>query len=381
VFALHVAAGDYDVAVSVTVTPKGTGRPRQFPIRVQRTSRAVSTRLRLNIYQLSDEVLASFFRAMQLLKDLGVYDYFAFIHNEVGSTRLFGGFETDAHKSPSFPVWHRVFIDVFERAIMAAGFIAGLGLPYWVFWEERGCPGNDVYNPLKGGCDQAKMLADPEGLKSKNCIWAPSYFGLGTGGFASRLRLKHDPFVKDLGTSTPRRPKRNFAANNWKNAHGADNGGMPGKLTMIRTMTKFSMFRDNLESLHDNCHNAIGTTSRTTGREVFADMGSLTSPNDPIFWMVHSGLEKLFTEWQSLARTGTDDPCDAFYGNSTVSGGKTYVHLKTDRMAPWGVIVQDWLLPAAGVVYSNQCTEANCAKCFKRITDASQFNTTCVRSS
>jgi hypothetical protein len=54
----------------------------------------------------------------------------------------------------------------------------------------------------------------------------------------------------------------------------------------------YEQFRNSIEgSIHAQIHNALG-------KRCNADMAQLYSPNDPIFWLHHSNVDRLFYRWQ-----------------------------------------------------------------------------------
>ncbi|WP_339381558.1 tyrosinase family protein [Brasilonema bromeliae] len=60
----------------------------------------------------------------------------------------------------------------------------------------------------------------------------------------------------------------------------------------------------------------FGTMSNTLG-----------SPNDPVFWLLHTNIDRLWAEWQNNGRQGSE-----FYA---VPGTEPYGHNLYDRMWPW----------------------------------------------
>ena len=60
--------------------------------------------------------------------------------------------------------------------------------------------------------------------------------------------------------------------------------------------TTFTAFSGALEGPHGWVHNAVGGT-----------MGTSTSPKDPLFWLHHGLIDKLFADWQA-AHPGVNPP-------------------------------------------------------------------------
>jgi tyrosinase len=55
-----------------------------------------------------------------------------------------------------------------------------------------------------------------------------------------------------------------------------------------KALPDFVGFQQAIEKAHDGVHNAIG-----------GDMGTARSPNDPVFFLHHANIDRLWTEWQS----------------------------------------------------------------------------------
>ncbi|PYV09693.1 MAG: hypothetical protein DMG07_22580 [Acidobacteria bacterium] len=62
----------------------------------------------------------------------------------------------------------------------------------------------------------------------------------------------------------------------------------PGDLAAANAMTTFRAFQATLEGpVHGLVHNALG-----------GDMGSSASPTDPLFWLHHANLDRIWAIWQ-----------------------------------------------------------------------------------
>jgi tyrosinase len=85
----------------------------------------------------------------------------------------------------------------------------------------------------------------------------------------------------------------------WSVSRGMfDPSQLPSRRLVQAVMAEsgFSAFQSNLEAIHGGAHNAIG-----------GDMGTSRSPNDPIFWLHHANVDRLWARWQASAR-GSDPP-------------------------------------------------------------------------
>jgi hypothetical protein len=72
----------------------------------------------------------------------------------------------------------------------------------------------------------------------------------------------------------------------------------PNDLVEVQTYTgSFTGFQSSLESaVHGGTHNAVG-----------GDMAGAASPTDPLFWLHHAFIDKVWADWQASAN-GTDPP-------------------------------------------------------------------------
>lgn len=70
-------------------------------------------------------------------------------------------------------------------------------------------------------------------------------------------------------------------------------------MTPILATTAFAGFQRRLESVHGNVHIAVG---RTTGT-----MAGASSPADPIFWLHHANVDRIWALWQKSPK-GANPP-------------------------------------------------------------------------
>jgi tyrosinase len=78
--------------------------------------------------------------------------------------------------------------------------------------------------------------------------------------------------------------------NAWSVDRGTwDPSQLPTKadVTAVNGRTTFTAFQSALEGMHAGVHNAVG-----------GDMGGAGSPTDPLFWLHHSNVDRLWAAWQ-----------------------------------------------------------------------------------
>lgn len=211
----------------------------------------------------------SFVNALLELKRSGGYDEFVRIHNEfIIRDTDFG--DRFGHRAPSFLPWHRWFLILFERRLQELD--SSVTLPYWDWAADR-----TVMAPL----------------------WNTGF--LGGNGRDRDAQVMTGPFAYSAGqwpitVSTDSRPylQRAFGA-------GGRRLPTPAEVRSVLAMPTYDMppwnsasegFRNHLEgwrgvNLHNRVHIWIG-----------GQMATGASPNDPVFWLHHSYLDKLWAEWQ-----------------------------------------------------------------------------------
>jgi tyrosinase len=69
-----------------------------------------------------------------------------------------------------------------------------------------------------------------------------------------------------------------------------------GAATAVEQETQFAAFQPALEAIHNLVHIAVGGT-----------MNSPSSPADPLFWLHHANIDRIWAEWQS-AHPGANPP-------------------------------------------------------------------------
>ncbi|MFC9078261.1 tyrosinase family protein [Streptomyces sp. NPDC057062] len=221
------------------------------------------------------------------LKSSGRYDAFVKTHNAfiMGDTDTG---ERTGHRSPSFLPWHRRFLIEFEKALQSVD--PSVALPYWDWTSDR---------------------------SAHSSPWAPDFLG-GTGRSLD-ARVTDGPFAAATGNWTI--SVRVDARTYLRRSLGAT-GELPSRAEVdsVLAMDTYDMppwnsasdgFRNHLEgwrgvNLHNRVHVWVG-----------GQMATGVSPNDPVFWLHHAYVDKLWAKWQRrhpasgyLPLSGTRDVID-----------------------------------------------------------------------
>ncbi len=269
--------------------------------------------VRKNVLDMSADEKQRFVEAVTRLKHqtttgtaLSDYDAFPATHMAV-----FGSLTTGpqagvdgAHGGPAFLPWHREFLRRFELALQQ--FDASVTLPYWDW-------------------------SDPA---STNAVLANDFLGL-TGFLA-----KADQMFPDSGFDVPTNATGIFGQglDNSRGAMLTRNSNLTGaslesslrgsfpsvaaRVSDLLNKTQYNgsgQFREVLErNLHNPVHGWVG-----------GHMVTAASPNDPIFFLHHCNVDRLWAEWQTQNHGGRD-----FY--NTPSPQKVGVgHGIDDKIWPW----------------------------------------------
>ncbi len=261
--------------------------------------------VRKNAASLTAEEWARFLNAIVTLKhtfppdsNVSVYDQFVAIHLGVVQLRWGTGPAAGvdgAHQGPAFLPWHREYIRRYEAALGAVD--SRVTLPYW--------------NWGLGAVSETTALFQDDHMGPMGAGGAPfevdtGYFALNPNTF-NPLGWSIRPELRPLGETLQRNNTLSTVA------------GWPTPTSVANTLAQgaYHLFRPSLEAAphHNGIHVRMGR-----------DMAQMTSPNDPIFFLHHCQVDRIWAKWQE------DHPGSANY-NPLGTGG--YGHRLTDRMWPW----------------------------------------------
>lgn len=239
--------------------------------------------IRKSVNALTSAEKAAYVAGVQALKNCGDYDEFVKMHETIG---------LNAHRGPAFLPWHREYLLRYERALQNVLGDPNFALPYWDWAEDANLP-----NPVNA------------------TIWQNDFMG-GTGSPVSSGPFTNWPIypsgslVRNLGgTTLPTSAEVNSVM------------GITPYDSAPWTAGASPSFRDQLEgwsgpNLHNRGHIWVGGSMLTS-----------TSPNDPVFWLHHCNVDRLWALWQ-CRHPGQ--------GYLPVSGGPQG-HNLNDNMVPWNV--------------------------------------------
>ena len=222
-----------------------------------------------------------------------------------------------AHRAPAFFPWHRELLRRFELDLQAID--PTVSLPYWD-WEVDNSP-----DPTVAGSP-----------------WTAEFMG-GNGDPGQGDKVTTGPFRFDGGQWTLHvttgaggadRDNTNYLRRRLADPSGATSLPTPANVADALTVTPYDAapwdtsaqpsFRNRLEgwygagSIHNRVHLWVG-----------GNMRPMTSPNDPVFFLHHCNIDRLWTLWQR------QHPGEPYAPGAGVAGAPAGHHL-TDPMQPWG---------------------------------------------
>jgi tyrosinase len=173
------------------------------------------------------------------------------------------------HQGPLFLPWHRWYILKFEEEL-------GVPLPYWD-WS--------VFSPSLFRDDFMGGSGDQMGI-------------VRTGPFAAQ----NWPVTVGVGQFEEGRELRRRVGQTGSLPSPAD-------IDNILRIQDYEQFRAALEGLHNNVHSWVG-----------GSMSAGSSPNDPIFFLNHANVDRLWAQWQGLHPQVPQYPFDNANRNMDMGG-------------------------------------------------------------
>ena len=312
----------------------------------QQPSNAVEeATVRKNVVDLTSEEKDAFVNALRTLKTtvpegskLSIYDQFVAEH--VGAMGLMSKHaqgpaagHDGAHESAILLPFHREFISRFEEKLQSVD--PKVTLPYWdwtdpkaldvIFKDDFMGPngkGVNIKIPGLGSFEGGPVMSGPFS-KASGWVLNPD------------LHLK--PSGESMGTSLLR----------FMQLPPVDNYPVPkADVEQILAVDDYDTFRKALEGfgkldsqgqitipgvyMHNYMHGLVGGATfdpKIGVPDPLGTMASLSSSlNDPVFWLVHSNVDRLWAEWQEDGHAGS---------NYYPATGGHYGENLNDRMWPW----------------------------------------------
>jgi tyrosinase len=222
--------------------------------------------------------------AAEMSRSLSWWDLFTWWHVAAMSWPTGGG--NRAHRGPVFLPWHRLFLRRLEEAMQQVSGDPNAALPYWA-WNEDGelpaamqlnAPLWSLVGPARGEVTQGP-LAELRVRLFQNAADGRLYVG------------PPRPIWRDAARGVPGLPDRTDQA--WTLADGLfDRPNWDEAADSFRN--KVEGFQDPREDraprtgpwMHNRVHVWVG-----------GEMAPGSSPNDPVFWLNHCNVDRLWEAW------------------------------------------------------------------------------------
>lgn len=241
------------------------------------------------------------------------YDLFVIWHNQTMHQLVPPSNDDDryaAHSSPLFLPWHRIMLLAFEYNLQVVLGDGDFALPYWD-WASDGLMSHPA---------QSRVWSD-----------APDYLGTGPGG-----GLYYDPRLPDqyavtlyqspdgkIGQIPPRGVLRDLGK-----SVPTVKLPIPSEVTEAAKAPEFDAPKYNLGStgfrgnLEENLHNRVHVW---VGGET-GDMGPSSSPNDPVFFLHHCNVDRIWEAWMQVN--------NRLYQPDMSASQRDYLGLRIDDVLP-----------------------------------------------
>lgn len=218
-----------------------------------------ASRIRKNLNDLSGGEIESLRNTFKQMTKDGRYQEIAAFHGLPAQCPSEDGTTVHTcclHGMPTFPHWHRLYVALVEDELLSRG--AGVAVPYWN-WI-------DPFDKL------------------------PDFFNDATYYNSRTLHIESNPFFHgsvDFANTLTDRDAQDVIYHNRE---------FYDKALLVLEQTDFCEFEVQLEVLHNRIHSMLG------GREIYS-MSSLDyAAYDPVFFLHHSNVDRLWAIWQELQR-------------------------------------------------------------------------------
>ena len=318
-------------------------------------------RVRKNILALTDPERDQFFEAVLKLKAemvnpgvpaadrISTYDLYSAYHQAIFSvtTPVSGGTAVinGGHGGPAFGPWHRELLLRFELDLQR--MVPGVMLPYWDWTDHTGTE-NEIFSDAYfgpdggvGGVVESGYFAfdapDTGSNPTPKPTWWPTIDSPGDPDHGADLPGWRISQHLDEGWGTA---LRRYLGNDEAGASPDPFAGLATRPQVASLMTSGSFenggagFRFRIE-VSNPFHNYVH-------RWISGHMETGASPNEPLFFLHHCNIDRLWAMWQLDGHAGVSGypPGSAF----------SYGHNLTDRMWPWVGSTAGYSVPLAPAV-------------------------------
>ncbi|QGM92621.1 tyrosinase family protein [Methylocystis rosea] len=196
-----------------------------------------------------------------------------------------------AHRGPIFAPWHRVMLMVFEQNLQRVLNDANFGLPYWNWAEDGDLPPQEQSSAAIWGADCMggegnPVATGPFAFHASD----PSAFRVRIStNISGELRSVNRGLRRAFGVSTDALPRTAHVTNALA-LSPYDSPDWDADANSFRNRIEGWMNDDGVSatSMHNLVHVWIG-----------GEMLLGSSPNDPVFFLNHCNIDRLWESWMS----------------------------------------------------------------------------------
>ncbi len=250
-----------------------------------------------------------------------------------------------AHRGPAFLPWHREYLRRFELDLQRVSGNPDLGLPYWD-WEIDGQQPADQ-QPLQPVWDLVGGDGTPTNINGQTFfIVADGPFGFDTARLSDptifddpNVWLTVNPFGQ-RSSVLMRAMGQNPDALTLPTKDHVDTANLIESYDLSpwnEASAATQSFRNVLEGFRGHPDDEIGLHNRIHVW-VGGSMGPATSPNDPVFFLHHSNVDRIWAQWQD------DHPV----AQLLPEGDGPFGHNTMDPLYPWDGQTTPELVSMAG---------------------------------
>lgn len=284
--------------------------------------------IRKEIRALTATEQLEFINTLLAMKRSGVYDKYVHWHHAVMKATVYPNepqdpnYRNGAHRGPAFLPWHREMLMQFEADLQAIN--VGVTLPYWDWTQDAAAPEQSpVWRQgfLGGDGDQADQFRVQDGVFAhKYGNWpVPPYDEEGLPG--PGLKRQFGQVISSLPTEDDLRVAMNESLYDEPNYNSSPFiRGFRNRLEGWITQRGDPAVKTSGSQLHNRVHLWIG-----------GNMLPMTSPDDPVLFLHHCFIDKIWADWQAQKRLDEPDLAPHYCPMQDGPPGHNY----DDVINPW----------------------------------------------
>jgi len=283
--------------------------------------------VRKNATSLSEQEKEALVEGLLALKREGRYDEYVHWHHAAMTPSVFPfeprdpNYRNGMHRGPSFLPWHREFLLQVEMDLRAID--SSIAIPYWDWTADSAMTDPTTSPPIWD-----EIFLGGNGVKSDDWRVASGPFAYSKGNWPIPERHDGPALRRQFGVWTPTLPTTEdltlamsetfYDTPNFNSSPFTI--GFRNRLEGWVTQRGDSRVKTTGSQLHNRVHVWVG-----------GSMLPMTSPNDPVFFVHHCFVDKVWADWQALQREDNPDASPHYAPEEDGPAG----HNIDDQLKPW----------------------------------------------